>query len=131
MAKYVLKNLFYFLSKKEYTLLVKIYTNSIPFLSRPCLDYPILHKRSHLFILQFHMSLAILSYTSPTFTIPHAISFMPLVQLMGEGNNHLGTSYFHCISIPFVAAIGVVHHRFQKSGLINYAPSSVPAIRSY
>ena len=46
-----------FFSKKEYTPLVKIYTNSIPFSGRPCLDYPILHKKSHLFILHFHMCL--------------------------------------------------------------------------
>ena len=33
------------------------------------------------------MALAILSYTSPTFTIPHAMSFTPLIKLMGGGNN--------------------------------------------
>ena len=77
------------------------------------------------------MALAILSCTSPTFTIPHAMSFTPLVHLMGGGNNHLGTSYFHSISIPFVAAIGVVHHRFRKFSLISSATSLVPSIRSY
>ena len=39
--------------EKDYTPLVKIYTSSIPFSGRPCLDYPILHKRSRLFILHF------------------------------------------------------------------------------
>ena len=42
-----------FFSKKEYTPLVKIYTSSIPFSGRACLDYPILHKISCLFILHF------------------------------------------------------------------------------
>ena len=47
----------FFFSEKEYTPLIKIYRNSIPFSGRPCLDYPILHKRSCLFILHFHICL--------------------------------------------------------------------------
>ena len=77
------------------------------------------------------MSLAKLSHTSAAFNIPHDISFTPLFQLMGGGNNHLGTTYCHCISIPFVIVIGVVQQHFLKVNLINFEASSVPSIRSH
>ena len=64
---------FSFFPKKEYTPLVKICTNSISFSSRPCQDYPILHKRSCLFILHFHI------WLQPSFHAHHlhSLSHMP------------------------------------------------------
>jgi hypothetical protein len=59
------------------------------------------------------------------------ISSMPLYHLMGGGNNHLGTTYCHCISTPIFAAIGVVHHCFLKFNLINFEASFVTSIRWY
>ena len=82
------------------------------------------------------MSLAKFSYTSPTFNNPHVCSlcissFTPLFQLMGGGNKHLGTTYCHCISIPFATTIGVVHPHFLKFSLISSKASSVSSILSY
>ena len=60
-------------SKKEYTPLVKLYMNTIPFSCRPCQDYPSLHTRSHLFILHFYI------WLKPSFQIHHlpALSHLP------------------------------------------------------
>ena len=96
----------------------------------PRLSYPS-KVISFIYVTLSHVSLAILSYTSLAFNIPHDISFTPLVQLMGGGNNHLGTTYCHRISIPCVVAIGVSHHHFLKFILINSEASPTPSIRSY
>ena len=61
----------------------------------------------------------------------YLISFMSLFQLMGGGNNHRGTTYCHSISIPFFAAISVVHQCFLKFSFISFEASSVQSIRSY
>ena len=59
------------------------------------------------------------------------MSFTPLFHLMGGGNNHLGTTYCHCISVPLSTAIVVVHDRFLKFGLMSFATSFVPSVLSY
>ena len=82
------------------------------------------------------MSLAKLSYTSLAFNNPHVSSlcissFRPLFQLVGGGNNCLGITYYHHISISFATAIDVVPQLLLKFNLISSEASSVPSIRSY
>ena len=50
---------------------------------------------------------------------------------IARGSIHLGTTYSHCISIPFFVAIGVVHQHFLKFSLISSKASSSPSIRWY
>ena len=104
--------LFFIFPKKDYTPLVKIYTSSIPCSGRPCLDYPILHKRSRLFILHFQHV--------PNHHL-HILSHMPSLSRPSFNSWEGGTTIWCMILLPpltyrsmrkkWCTCVSTTHHR--------------------